>query len=201
GPDGIAHVLYDVPGERVNTLRDTFQQDFHEIFGRLAEDSAVKGVVLASAKPDNFVVGADVEMLARTKNAIEATALARGAQQALQRLEDLGKRKPVVAAIGGPASWPKASCASSATRSSSSCRSCCIRRCSSRSPSRTIPWAGRSSSSRRARRSWRRPADTIQLRSAPWRRSASAWIRDPRKATARRRTSSASSSRATSRAA
>src|SRR5439155_213334 len=77
--------------------------DFHEIFGRLAEDSAVKGVVVASAKPDNFVVGADVEMLARTKSAIEATALARGAQQALQRLEDLGKRKPVVAAIHGPA--------------------------------------------------------------------------------------------------
>src|SRR5438067_1004293 len=103
GPDGIALVHYDVPGERVNTLRDTFQQDFHEIFGRLAEDSAVKGVVVASAKPDNFVVGADVEMLARTKSAIEATALARGAQQALQRLEDLGKRKPVVAAIHGPA--------------------------------------------------------------------------------------------------
>src|SRR5436305_10414695 len=103
GPDGIALVLYDVPGERVNTLRDTFQQDFHEIFGRLAEDSAVKGVVVASAKPDNFVVGADVEMLARTKSAIEATALARGAQQALQRLEDLGKRKPIVAAIHGPA--------------------------------------------------------------------------------------------------
>src|SRR5947207_3013590 len=103
GPDGIALVLYDVPGERVNTLRDTFQQDFHEIFGRLAEDSAVKGVVLASAKPDSFIVGADVEMLARTKNATEATALARGAQQALQRLEDLGKRKPVVVAIHGPA--------------------------------------------------------------------------------------------------
>src|SRR5438874_3310858 len=103
GPDGIALVLYDVPGERVNTLRDTFQQDFHEIFGRLAEDSAVKGVVVASAKPDNFVVGADVEMLARTKSAIEATALARGAQQALQRLEDLGKRKPVASPSHGPA--------------------------------------------------------------------------------------------------
>src|SRR5205085_7480004 len=103
GPDGIALVLYDVPGERVNTLRDTFQQDFHEIFGRLAEDSAVKGVVVASAKPDSFVVGADVEMLARVKTQAEATALARGGQQAMQRLEDLGKRKPVVAAIHGPA--------------------------------------------------------------------------------------------------
>jgi 3-hydroxyacyl-CoA dehydrogenase / enoyl-CoA hydratase / 3-hydroxybutyryl-CoA epimerase len=103
GPDGVALVLYDVPGEPVNTLRDTFQRDFNEVFGRLAEDSSVKAIVIASAKPDSFVVGADVEMLARVKNATEATALARGGQQAMQRLEDLGKHKPVVAAIHGPA--------------------------------------------------------------------------------------------------
>jgi 3-hydroxyacyl-CoA dehydrogenase/enoyl-CoA hydratase/3-hydroxybutyryl-CoA epimerase len=42
-------------------------------------------------------------MLARVKTAVEATALARGGQQAMQRLEDLGKKKPVVAAIHGPA--------------------------------------------------------------------------------------------------
>jgi 3-hydroxyacyl-CoA dehydrogenase / enoyl-CoA hydratase / 3-hydroxybutyryl-CoA epimerase len=102
-PDGIATVLYDVPGEPVNTLRESFQQDFDQVFARLSEDPAVTGIVLASAKPDSFVVGADVEMLARVKNAIEATALARGGQQAMQRLEELGKRKPVVAAIHGPA--------------------------------------------------------------------------------------------------
>jgi len=33
GQDGVAMVLYDVPGEPVNTLRDTFQQDFDEVFG------------------------------------------------------------------------------------------------------------------------------------------------------------------------
>src|SRR3982751_3871587 len=103
GPDGVATVLYDVPGEPVNTLRDTFQHDFEEVFGRLSDDSSVKAIVIASAKPDSFVVGADVEMLARVKTATEATALARGGQQAMQRLEDLGKRKPVVAAIHGQA--------------------------------------------------------------------------------------------------
>src|SRR2546427_9178646 len=102
-PDGVATVLYDVPGEPVNTLRDTFQGDFEEAFGRLAEDASVKAIVLASAKPDSFVVGADVEMLSRVKSSTEGTALARGGQQAMQRLEDLGKRKPVVAAIHGPA--------------------------------------------------------------------------------------------------
>src|SRR5438477_12569072 len=103
GPDGVATVLYDVPGEPVNTLRDTFQQDFDEFFGKLAGDSSVKSSVIASSKRDSFIVGADVEMLARLKTPTEATALARGGQQAMQRLEDLGKHKPVVAAIHGPA--------------------------------------------------------------------------------------------------
>src|SRR6267142_139114 len=102
-PDGVATVLYDVPGEQMNTLRDSFEREFDEAFGKLAEDASVKAIVLASGKPDSFVVGADVEMLARLKAAAEATALARGGQQAMQRLEDLGKRKPVVAAIHGPA--------------------------------------------------------------------------------------------------
>src|SRR3954469_16296289 len=103
GADGVALVLYDVPGEPVNTLRDSFQHDFDEVFGKLAGDSAVKAIVIASAKRDSFIVGADVEMLARMKTAMEATALARGGQQAMQRLEDVGKHKPVVAAIHGPA--------------------------------------------------------------------------------------------------
>src|SRR3954466_3292027 len=103
GADGVALVLYDVPGEPVNTLRDSFQHDFDEVFGKLAGDPAVKAIVIASAKPDSFVVGADVEMLARVKTAVEATALARGGRQAMQQLEDLGKKKPVVAAIHGPA--------------------------------------------------------------------------------------------------
>jgi len=103
GQDGVALVLYDVPGEPVNTLRDTFQSDFEEMFEKISSDGAVKAIVFASAKADSFVVGADVEMLAKVKTQAEATALARGGQQAMQRLADLGKRKPIVAAIHGPA--------------------------------------------------------------------------------------------------
>ncbi|HTO97871.1 MAG TPA: fatty acid oxidation complex subunit alpha FadJ [Myxococcales bacterium] len=103
GPDGVALVVFDVEGEPVNTLRGSFEQEFEEIFGKIAEDSSVKAVVLASGKPDSFVVGADVAMLAKVKTAAEGAALARGGQQAMQRLEDLGKRKPVVIAIHGPA--------------------------------------------------------------------------------------------------
>src|SRR5256886_11999071 len=42
-------------------------------------------------------------MLARIRTQAEAAALARGGQQAMERLEDLGRRKPVVAAIHGAA--------------------------------------------------------------------------------------------------
>ena len=103
GQDGVAVVFYDVPGEPVNTLRESFAADFEAAFAKMESDPAVKAIVITSAKPDSFVVGADVEMLARVKTAAEATALARGGQQAMQRLEDLGKKKPVVAAIHGPA--------------------------------------------------------------------------------------------------
>jgi 3-hydroxyacyl-CoA dehydrogenase/enoyl-CoA hydratase/3-hydroxybutyryl-CoA epimerase len=103
GQDGVALLLMDVPGESANTLRASFKEDFEEAFKKLSEDASVKAIVLASAKPDSFVMGADVEMLARVKTQAEATALARGGQQALDQLEELGKRKPIVVAIHGPA--------------------------------------------------------------------------------------------------
>jgi 3-hydroxyacyl-CoA dehydrogenase/enoyl-CoA hydratase/3-hydroxybutyryl-CoA epimerase len=103
GQDGVALLLMDIPGEPVNTLRPSFQEDFEEAFKKIADDPAVKAVVLASGKPDSFVVGADIEMLQRIKTQAEATALSRGAQAAMARIEELGKRKPIVAAIHGPA--------------------------------------------------------------------------------------------------
>jgi 3-hydroxyacyl-CoA dehydrogenase/enoyl-CoA hydratase/3-hydroxybutyryl-CoA epimerase len=103
GPDGVALLLMDIPGEPVNTLRGSFPEDFAEASGKIAEDPAVKAVVLASGKPDSFVVGADIEMLQRIQTQAEAIALSRGAQAAMSRIEDLGRRKPIVAAIHGPA--------------------------------------------------------------------------------------------------
>src|SRR5205807_2503472 len=66
-------------------------------------DPDVKAVVIASGKPEGFIAGADVQMLRAVKTAAEATALSRGGQASMNRLEEIGKRKPVVAAIHGPA--------------------------------------------------------------------------------------------------
>jgi len=103
GADGVAVVFMDVPGEAVNTLRQNFQEEFTALAARIESDPQIKAVVFTSGKPDSFLVGADVEMLSKVKTATEATAMSRGGQEALGKLEELGRRKPIVAAIHGPA--------------------------------------------------------------------------------------------------
>src|SRR4051794_8586560 len=101
--DGIASIFMDVPGEPVNTLRPDFEDELSGILSRLEGEGAVKGIVFTSGKPEGFIAGADVSMLARVRTQAEATALSRGGQQAMERLEELSRRKPVVAAIHGAA--------------------------------------------------------------------------------------------------
>jgi 3-hydroxyacyl-CoA dehydrogenase/enoyl-CoA hydratase/3-hydroxybutyryl-CoA epimerase len=46
--DGIVLVLFDVPDRPVNTLGDESIREFSAIVDRIAGDSTVKGVVIAS---------------------------------------------------------------------------------------------------------------------------------------------------------
>ncbi len=71
-----------------------------EIFAQLKDTSGVKGMIIHSLKPDNFVAGADVRMLEACTTASEAEALAKQGQDLFQQLSDLPY--PVVAAIHGP---------------------------------------------------------------------------------------------------
>jgi 3-hydroxyacyl-CoA dehydrogenase/enoyl-CoA hydratase/3-hydroxybutyryl-CoA epimerase len=103
GNDGVALLVMDVEGEPVNTLRQNFQDEFNEMCSRISGDAAVRAVVFASGKPDGFIAGADVQMLGRVRTAAEGAAISRGGQQALATLEALARKKPVVAAIHGPA--------------------------------------------------------------------------------------------------
>ena len=69
------------------------------LLDRLAADPVVRGVVLISGKPDNFVAGADINEFVALRTATEASTLARRGQELVDRVESLGK--PVVAAIHG----------------------------------------------------------------------------------------------------
>ncbi len=96
----IAWLAIDVPNEKMNTLQAAFADEMKEIFAQLKDTNGVKGMIIHSLKPDNFVAGADVRMLEACTTASEAEALAKQGQDLFQQLSDLPY--PVVAAIHGP---------------------------------------------------------------------------------------------------
>jgi 3-hydroxyacyl-CoA dehydrogenase/enoyl-CoA hydratase/3-hydroxybutyryl-CoA epimerase len=98
--DGVATLLLDVPGERVNTLQPSVMLEFVALMQRLEKDPQVKGVVLASAKPEGFVAGAKIEMMQSARSAADMEKMARDGQAVFDALERY--KKPVVAAVHGP---------------------------------------------------------------------------------------------------
>ncbi len=95
-----------MPGEPVNTLREDFQAEFQGVLGRLAEDQAVRAIVITSGKPEGFIAGADVQMLSRARTAQDASELSRAGQAAMDKLEacsrtEAGRRRHPRACLGG----------------------------------------------------------------------------------------------------
>ena len=99
--DGIAILTMDVPGETMNTLKMEFADQVTEVLNEIESNSKIKGVVLCSGKPDSFVAGADVTMLAACETAEEAEKMSADGHLIFQRLENM--KVPLVAAIHGPA--------------------------------------------------------------------------------------------------
>ncbi len=79
--DNIAIITIDVPDEKMNTLKAEFASQVRAIIKQLRENKELRGVVFVSAKPDNFIAGADINMIGNCKTAQEAEALARQGQQ------------------------------------------------------------------------------------------------------------------------
>ncbi|MBI5511851.1 MAG: fatty acid oxidation complex subunit alpha FadJ [Deltaproteobacteria bacterium] len=102
---GVATALMDVEGEKVNTLSPKVSEDLGKIIERVETDTAIKALVIGSAKESAFIVGADVKMLNAATSAADVTRLSHEAQRGFARVEALHREwnKPVVAAIHGPA--------------------------------------------------------------------------------------------------
>lgn len=98
-PDNVAVVSIDVPDEKMNTLKAEFGGQVRTILKQIRENKTLQGVVIISAKPDNFIAGADINMIGRCKTAQEAEGLARQGQQVMAELHSLSI--PVIAAIHG----------------------------------------------------------------------------------------------------
>jgi 3-hydroxyacyl-CoA dehydrogenase/enoyl-CoA hydratase/3-hydroxybutyryl-CoA epimerase len=99
--DGVAMVTYDVPGEPINTLKASFNEEFRALIADLEKNDQVRAAVLISGKADSFIVGADIEMLKAVTTSREGEALCRSGHETIARLARA--KKPIVAAVHGPA--------------------------------------------------------------------------------------------------
>ncbi|MBS0974741.1 enoyl-CoA hydratase-related protein, partial [Serratia rubidaea] len=98
-PDNIGVITIDVPGEKVNTLKAEFVEQINDVLIQAQQHSALEGLVIISGKPDSFIAGADITMIAACNSAQEAQALAKKGQSTLAQLAAFPV--PVVAAIHG----------------------------------------------------------------------------------------------------
>lgn len=101
---GVATILIDIPGASANIVSEQFRDELASVIDRIADDSAVKGGVISSAKSD-FMAGGDLKQMMtlfdQGLNVEQALAIANQMKPVLRRLETCGK--PFVAAINGPA--------------------------------------------------------------------------------------------------
>jgi 3-hydroxyacyl-CoA dehydrogenase/enoyl-CoA hydratase/3-hydroxybutyryl-CoA epimerase len=66
---GVATILMDRKGEPMNTLGPELAGDLFSLLDRLETDPAIKAVVIGSAKPTNFLAGADIRWLRQVEDA------------------------------------------------------------------------------------------------------------------------------------
>ncbi len=97
--NGIAHLVIDVVGENVNTLKAEFADQIHAVLAEIKGDKGITGIVLCSGKEGTFVAGADINMIDDCQSRDEVVALSRQGQRIFAQLEQLPI--PIVAAIDG----------------------------------------------------------------------------------------------------
>ncbi len=97
---GLATLTLDCPGSKLNILSRQVFAELADALRNLASKPGLSGLLLLSAKPDNFVAGANIEEFLLLATAAEAADASRQAQSVFQQLEELPF--PVVAAVHGP---------------------------------------------------------------------------------------------------
>ncbi|MSR22060.1 MAG: fatty oxidation complex subunit alpha [Gemmatimonadetes bacterium] len=100
--EGLARVVFDALGRSVNVLDASVMTRLADLIGRLregAEAGTLRGVLLSSAKPTSFIVGADIDAIAAVESPDEGAEAARLGQRIYLALERLPV--PTLAAIRG----------------------------------------------------------------------------------------------------
>ena len=91
----------DVQGEKQNTFNDEFYQDMSAMVEKVESDDSIKAVVLSSSKPGSWIAGANIKQIEEIKSAEQASELVTTGQLVMNRVSNMQKKKPWIAAIDG----------------------------------------------------------------------------------------------------
>ena len=97
--EGIAIITIDSPEGKVNKVSSGFLDEVAGDLKTINGDKSIKGMVIISAKEDNFVVGADIDELKGMRTTEEVIAYITKGHALLNTLENM--KIPVVACIHG----------------------------------------------------------------------------------------------------
>lgn len=99
---GIARLLFDTPGEKVNTFGEAALRELDATLGEIERRSSsgeIRALALLSAKRGNFIAGADIHLIQAIDQADEARRASTAGQELFSRLQDLPV--PTMAVING----------------------------------------------------------------------------------------------------
>jgi len=97
--ENIAVITIDCPDGKVNKVSSGFLDEVAAIIDDIKNDKSVAGMVITSAKEDNFVVGADIDEVKGMQTAEEAVVYISKGHAILNELEKM--KIPVIACIHG----------------------------------------------------------------------------------------------------
>src|SRR5713101_9839917 len=87
--DGVAALVLDVPGTKVNVLNARVLSDLENALERIASEPGIQLLIVRSGKPGSFCAGADLHEFAEERAAREFAALSEQGQRVFDRLEKL----------------------------------------------------------------------------------------------------------------
>jgi 3-hydroxyacyl-CoA dehydrogenase/enoyl-CoA hydratase/3-hydroxybutyryl-CoA epimerase len=97
--DNIAWLTFDLPGEKVNKLSASAMTELQTVLDEQVAGASVKALVVRSGKKDSFIVGADIDELARLTDEKDAAAKSETGKAVFARLA--GLTVPTVALVHG----------------------------------------------------------------------------------------------------
>jgi 3-hydroxyacyl-CoA dehydrogenase / enoyl-CoA hydratase / 3-hydroxybutyryl-CoA epimerase len=95
---GLLLIKFDSP-QKANQLTSAVMTEFEEVLNKIEQDPSVKAVGLMSAKPDSFLLGADLREIMQLKSEEAALNLVSRGQAIFARFAAL--KKPTIAGVHG----------------------------------------------------------------------------------------------------